>query len=228
MNNLFSIFDPISSIFAINLNWLSVIRIIFFVPSSFWICKRKHLNAIASVFSYLQKEFNSAIQNLSTPGIVHFFVRIFLFIVLNNFLGLFPYIFTASRHLTFSVSLALTIWLGFILFSTVKNIRRFLTHLVPMGTPYVLIPFIVIIELIRNVIRPITLSVRLAANIVAGHLLIVLLSAPVRLVSWPLFVVILGRLSLLLLLELAVSFIQSYVFRTLISLYIIEVNSPNY
>ena len=91
----------------------------------------------------------------------------------------------------------------------------------PIGTPYVLIPFIVIIKLIRNVIRP-------AANIVAGHLLIVLLSVPVRLVSWPLFVVILGRLLLLLLLELAVSFIQSYVFRTLISLYIIEVNSPNY
>jgi len=228
MNNLFSIFDPISSIFIINLNWLRIIRILFFIPSSFWVCKRKHLNAILSIFSYLQKEFYSAIQNLSTPGIVHFFIRIFLFIVLNNFLGLFPYIFTASSHLTFRISLALTIWLGFILFSTVKNINNFLAHLVPIGTPYILIPFIVIIELIRNVIRPITLSVRLAANIVAGHLLIVLLRTPVSLVSWPFFIVIIIRLLLLLLLELAVSFIQSYVFRTLISLYIIEVNSPNF
>ena len=53
------------------------------------------------------------------------------------------------------------------------NYNFFLSHLVPTGTPYVLIPFMVIIELISRVIRPLTLSVRLAANIVAGHLLIV-------------------------------------------------------
>merc|ERR1711971_663797 len=62
--------------------------------------------------------------------------------------------------------------LGFIF----KAIKRFLAHLVPSGTPDVLIPLIVMIELVRNFIRPITLSVRLAANIVAGHLLIRLLN----------------------------------------------------
>ena len=119
-------------------------------------------------------------------------------------------------------------WVGYIIFSTVKNINGFLAHLVPIGTPYPLIPFMVIIELIRRVIRPLTLSVRLAANIVAGHLLIVLIRSPLTGVSWGVIVFILRGLLLLLILELAVSFIQAYVFSTLISLYIIEVNSPNF
>jgi F-type H+-transporting ATPase subunit a len=117
-------------------------------------------------------------------------VSIFLFILLNNFLGLFPYIFTASRHLSFTFVLALSIWLGYILFSILKNINRFLSHLVPLGTPYPLMPFIVIIELIRNIIRPLTLSVRLAANIVAGHLLIVLIRTPLVIVSHTIFIFI--------------------------------------
>ena len=153
---------------------------------------------------------------------------IFLFIVLNNFLGLFPYIFTSSRHLTLTISLALPLWLGYIIFSTIKNINGFLAHLVPLGTPYPLIPFMVVIELIRRVIRPLTLSVRLAANIVAGHLLIVLIRSPLVRVRWLVLTLIISGLLLLLTLELAVSFIQAYVFRTLISLYIIEVNSPNF
>lgn len=85
-----------------------------------------------------------------------------------------------------------------------------------------------IIELIRNVIRPLTLSVRLAANIVAGHLLIVLIRTPLVIVSYNIFIIVFLGLLLLIILEVGVSFIQAYVFRTLISLYIIEVNSPNF
>jgi F0F1-type ATP synthase membrane subunit a len=59
-----------------------------------------------------------------------------------------------------------------------KELRGFLAHLVPLGTPYPLMPLMVFIELIRGLIRPLTLRVRLVANIVAGHLLMVLLSSP--------------------------------------------------
>ena len=104
---------------------------------------------------------------------------------------------------------------------------RFIAHLVPLGTPYALIPFMVIIELVRSVIRPLTLSVRLAANIVAGHLLIVLIRNPIARINFNFIILVLSALLLLLILELAVSFIQAYVFRTLTSLYVIEVNSPN-
>ena len=113
-------------------------------------------------------------------------------------------------------------------FSRLKNINFFLSHLVPLGTPYPLIPFIVLIEIVRRVIRPITLSVRLAANIIAGHLLIVLIRGQMPCISMSIIILVLIGLLMLILLELAVSFIQSYVFRTLLSLYLIEVNSPNF
>lgn len=228
MNNLFSIFDPLSSVMSLNLNWLRRLAILIFVPSSFWLTKRKILQIITIISNYLEKEFSLAIRIIKSPGVVHIFISIFLFIILRNFLGLFPYIFTSSRHLTLTISLALPIWLGYIIYSTIKNINGFLCHLVPLGTPYPLIPFIVIIELIRRFIRPLTLSVRLAANIVAGHLLIVLIRRPMVRVSWLVLFLVISGLLLLLILELAVSFIQAYVFRTLISLYIIEVNSPNF
>merc|ERR1712001_542076 len=133
-----------------------------------------------------------------------------------------------GSHLRITVRVALPLWLGYIIYSTVYNINFFLSHLVPLGTPVALIPLMVIIEIVRRVIRPITLSVRLAANIVAGHLLIALISGPISILSFFRFFLILSGLLLLTLLELAVSFIQAYVFRTLMSLYIIEVNSPNF
>lgn len=228
MSNLFSIFDPISSFINFNLNWVRRLCVLIFIPSSYWLVKRKIRQIFILILGYLNKEFLLAITLIKTPGLAHLFISIFLFIALNNFLGLFPYIFTSSRHLTLTISLALPLWAGYIIFSTIKNINGFLSHLVPLGTPYPLMPFIVVIELIRRVIRPLTLSVRLAANIVAGHLLIILIRGPIAQVSWLVIIFIIGGLLLLLILELAVSFIQGYVFRTLVSLYVIEVNSPNF
>jgi len=93
---------------------------------------------------------------------------------------------------------------------------------VPVGTPTFLIPIIVIIETVRTIIRPLTLSIRLAANIVAGHLLLTLLgSQGPRLNMINLSFLIIG-LFILLLLEVAVACIQSYVFTILSSLYLNE------
>lgn len=98
-------------------------------------------------------------------------------------------------------------------------------HLVPQGTPSVLIPFIVLIETISNVIRPGTLAVRLAANIIAGHLLLTLLgnTGPSITSSIILSVLIFSQI-LLLTLEAAVAIIQSYVFAVLRTLYTGEIN----
>merc|ERR1712204_163840 len=103
-----------------------------------------------------------------------------------------------------------------------KAIRRFLVHLVPSGTPNVLIPLIVMGELVRNFIRPITLSVRLAANIVAGHLLIRLINGGSLSLSRAIFIILGGLI--LFFLEIAVAFIQGYVFRTLSVIYTSELN----
>jgi len=101
-----------------------------------------------------------------------------------------------------------------------------LAHLVPVGTPAALIPFMVLIELVRTVIRPLTLSVRLAANMIAGHLLIVLLRRQGQGATPPAIILLMVALGCLVSLEVAVSFIQSYVFRVLRTLYFSELSIP--
>jgi F0F1-type ATP synthase membrane subunit a len=64
---------------------------------------------------------------------------LFLIILINNFLGLFPYIFTRTKHLTLTLTLALTLWIRFILFGWIKNTNHIFEHLVPQGTPTILI-----------------------------------------------------------------------------------------
>merc|ERR1711970_576878 len=110
--------------------------------------------------------------------------------------------------------------LGTILLSILFQYNNLLAHLVPLGTPSFLIPVIVIIETVSNVIRPITLSIRLAANIVAGHLLLTLLGSQGPGVSGLILIILV--ISLILLLILAVACIQSYVFTILSSLYLNE------
>lgn len=97
-------------------------------------------------------------------------------------------------------------------------------HLVPQGTPPILIPFMVLIETIRNIIRPGTLAVRLAANIIAGHLLLTLLGRTGPSLGSYLLVILLFAQVLLLLLETAVAVIQSYVFAVLRTLFAREIN----
>lgn len=94
-----------------------------------------------------------------------------------------------------------------------------MAHLVPLGTPTPLMPFMVLIEIIRNLIRPVTLSVRLAANIIAGHLLLTLLGSQGTMENIYVTVVVVFVQIVLLVLEFSVAIIQSYVFMTLITLY---------
>jgi F-type H+-transporting ATPase subunit a len=173
----------------------------------------------------LSREFKINFSPLPTPGHTHWAMALFTFILVNNLGGLSPYTFTASRHLSFSVTLALVRWLRYFVLNILINSGEFLAHLVPLGTPYALMPVMVLIELVRNLIRPLTLSVRLAANLVAGHLLMTLISSPVANSSWPGRLILITGLVILLVLERAVAFIQAYVFRILRTLYLRETNS---
>jgi len=99
------------------------------------------------------------------------------------------------------------------------------THLVPLSTPNVLIPFMVLIETISNIIRPGTLTVRLRANIIAGHLLLTLLGNQTsHVISHTILFFLILTQVLLLALESAVALIQAYVFTVLSTLYSSEVN----
>jgi F-type H+-transporting ATPase subunit a len=143
-----------------------------------------------------------------------------MFIIMVNVVALYPQVFSVSSHICLNFPMSLTFWLALIIFGWTVNTNKILSHLVPQGTPNVLIVFMVLIELVRNIIRPVTLCVRLTANLIAGHLLISLLgSALVRRGIIVLFFVPI----LLTILEIAVSFIQAYVFITLITLYTTEI-----
>ena len=228
MNNLFSIFDPNVNWANIGLNWVRSLIVILWIPRIFWLTKSKIVTILSLTIKSLAAEYRLNFGPVNSPGHTHWAITLFLIILLNNLAGLTPYTFTATSHLSFSVRIALTMWVGYMLYRMVINIGRFLAHLVPTGTPYVLIPFIVLIELVRSVIRPVTLSVRLAANLVAGHLLITLVRAPIVRSGFIRLVILLTCLYFLIILESAVAFIQAYVFRMLRTLYLAEVNDRKF
>ena len=225
MTNLFSSFDP-SSIFNLSLNWLSVFLLALFLPAtSFFLIESHRKTILKKLKALLHLEFLRIFGFSIRPGSTWFLISLFLFVFINNFLGLFPYIFTARRHLSFGLRLALPLWLGHIFLSYLKQTNYALAHLVPKGTPVALIRFIVLIETIRNIIRPLTLSVRLIANITAGHLLLCLLRSTISFTRISFSCIGLSALVVLVILEIAVSLIQAYVFTLLSTLYLEEVQS---
>nr|YP_002274306.1 ATP synthase F0 subunit 6 [Parafronurus youi]ABY53353.1 ATP synthase F0 subunit 6 [Parafronurus youi] len=224
MTNLFSVFDPSSSILNLSLNWVSTFLGILLLPSAFWLLPSRYSLIWSKVTSTLHKEFSTLLGPTGHPGSTFLFISLFSMILFNNFLGLFPYIFTSSSHLAFTLALALPLWLSFMLYGWINHTQHMFAHLVPQGTPPVLMPFMVCIETISNIIRPGTLAVRLAANMIAGHLLMTLLgntgpSLSLTILSF----LIIGQIALLVL-ESAVAIIQSYVFAVLSTLYSSEVN----
>uniref|UniRef100_A0A1D1ZBV4 F-ATPase protein 6 n=1 Tax=Anthurium amnicola TaxID=1678845 RepID=A0A1D1ZBV4_9ARAE len=97
--------------------------------------------------------------------------------------------------------------------------NKILAHLVPSGTPTPLIRFIVLIEIIRNFIRSLTLRIRLIANIISGHLLLTLIGNIIEKIGILILLILILIQGILRSLELGVAFIQSYVFSILITLY---------
>nr|AYW52185.1 ATP synthase F0 subunit 6 [Lamiinae sp. 1 ACP-2013] len=223
MTNLFSSFDP-STNFNLSLNWMSTLIGLLIIPPMFWLVPSRICLIWFKIISTLHKEFKILINSNNSQGSTLIFISLFSIILLNNFLGLFPYIFTSTSHMTMTLTLALPLWLTFMIFGWFKNTMHMFTHLVPQGTPPILMPFMVCIETISNIIRPGTLAVRLSANMIAGHLLMTLLgSTGPSLSIWMINILLIVQI-LLLMLESAVAIIQSYVFAVLSTLYSSEVN----
>nr|UCC45978.1 ATP synthase F0 subunit 6 [Eumenotes sp. HEM140] len=221
MTNLFSTFDPSTSI-KMSLNWISSLLWMLILPLSFWLLP----NRLNSVINYLLTMMNNEFKLMLHPknkGITIMSITLFLMILVNNALGLLPYIFTSSSHLTFTLTLSIPLWLSIMLFGWMNQTKMMLAHLVPTGTPSLLMPFMVLIETISNLIRPGSLAVRLTANMIAGHLLMSLLGNMVMQSEnyiMPLLMVI--QITLMLF-ETAVAMIQAYVFSVLSTLYMSEV-----
>lgn len=224
ITNLFSVFDPSTTIFNLSLNWISTFIGLLIIPYSYWFLPNRFNIMWNKILLTLHNEFKTLLGPNRQNGCSFIFISLFSLILFNNFLGLFPYIFTSTRHLTLTLTLALPLWISFILYGWINHTQHIFAHLVPQGTPKVLIPFMVCIETISNVIRPGTLAVRLTANIIAGHLLLTLIGNTGNSLSIILVNFLLISQVALLILESAVSIIQSYVFAVLSTLYSREVN----
>nr|YP_010890847.1 ATP synthase F0 subunit 6 [Ceriagrion auranticum]WJK72284.1 ATP synthase F0 subunit 6 [Ceriagrion auranticum] len=224
MTNLFSVFDPTSSILGTSMNWSSTMLGVAMMPMMFWIVPNRTIVLWNTMMSTLHKEFKTLLGIQAFNGSTFIFISLFALIVFNNFMGLFPYIFTSSSHLSFTLTLALPMWLSFMIYGWINHTQHMFAHLVPQGTPPVLMPFMVMIETISNMIRPGTLAVRLAANMIAGHLLMTLLGNTGPSITYSILSLLLITQVALLMLESAVAIIQSYVFAVLSTLYSSEVN----
>nr|YP_010179701.1 ATP synthase F0 subunit 6 [Cryptotympana atrata]AFY16771.1 ATP synthase F0 subunit 6 [Cryptotympana atrata]AWV83189.1 ATP synthase F0 subunit 6 [Cryptotympana atrata]QUV77444.1 ATP synthase F0 subunit 6 [Cryptotympana atrata] len=219
MTNLFSSFDPSTGFMS--LNWFSSMLFLGFFPFMYWYIPNRNSMFLLMVSKYLNKEFNLLIGSKSM-GSSLIFMSMFIFIFYNNFIGLMPYVFTSSSHMVFTMSLALPMWMSFMLYGWINNMNHMFCHLVPMGTPFVLMPFMVFIETISNIIRPGSLAVRLSANMIAGHLLMTLLgNSSIDYLIYSYLILLIQMM--LVLFELAVCIIQSYVFTILSTLYSNEV-----
>nr|AWN56223.1 ATP synthase F0 subunit 6 [Dorymyrmex brunneus] len=221
MMNLFNIFDPSTSM-NYSLNWMSMILMIILFPFQYWLIPSRYVMFWNLIIKFIYKEFKILISYSYSNIII--LMALFLMILFNNFMGLFPYIFTASSHMSFCLSLSLSIWLSMMIYSLFNFFNDLMSHLTPHGTPFILMPFMVIIESISLLIRPLTLAIRLTANMIAGHLLLCLLGSTGNSINSSLIMILMIITQLLLyILEISVSIIQAYVFSILTTLYSSEI-----
>ena len=143
----------------------------------------------------------------------------FMFILFGNLLGMMPYSFTFTSHIVVTFALAFTIFIGVTILAITKHGLHFFSFFLPPGAPWIMAPLLVPIEVISYLSRPISLSVRLFANMLAGHTLLKVIAG---------FVGVLGAAGVLPLalvtaltgLEILIAFLQAYVFAILTCLYI--------
>nr|YP_009128287.1 ATP synthase F0 subunit 6 [Pseudohynobius jinfo]AJP09259.1 ATP synthase F0 subunit 6 [Pseudohynobius jinfo] len=185
-------------------------------------------NRVSTLQVWFMQKFTKQLMNpLNTNGHkwAMIFTSLMVFLIMLNLLGLLPYTFTPTTQLSLNLGLAVPFWLATIMIGIRNQPTAAFGHLLPEGTPTLLIPILIIIETISLFIRPLALGVRLTANLTAGHLLIQLI-ATATLVLIPMMPIMATLtmlvLFLLTMLEIAVAMIQAYVFILLLSLYLQE------
>jgi len=170
-------------------------------------------------YTFVAKMINDTAGS-SAKSFLPFIFTLFMFVLFANMVGMLPYSFTVTSHIIVTFVLAAIVFVGVTIIGFVKHGFKYLELFVPKGVPVVLLPLIVIIEIISYLSRPVSLSVRLFANMMAGHTMLKVFGG---------FVVSLGLLGgwlplgfsvALTGLEILVAFLQAYVFAILTCIYL--------
>jgi F-type H+-transporting ATPase subunit a len=159
---------------------------------------------------------------------------LFMFILVLNVMGIIPYTFTVTSHIIITVALALLVFFTVVIYGFWKHGLHFFKLFVPSGVPAVLLPFITLIEVLSFISRPISLSIRLFANMLAGHITLKVFAGFVTVLGSLGAVGVLGAILPLLAtvaltaLEFLVAALQAYVFAILTSLYLNDAIHPGH
>ncbi|MEE3050371.1 MAG: F0F1 ATP synthase subunit A [Pseudomonadota bacterium] len=148
-----------------------------------------------------------------------FIFTVFMFVLVGNLIGMVPYGFTFTSHIIVTFTMAMVVFLGVTVIALIKHKMHFFTFFMPPGVPLIMAPLLVPIEIISYLSRPMSLSVRLFANMLAGHTLLKVFAGFVVALGlfgvFPLaFVVVLTGL------EIVIAFLQAFVFTILTCLYL--------
>jgi F-type H+-transporting ATPase subunit a len=159
---------------------------------------------------------------------------LFMFICISNLIGIIPYAFTVSSHLIVTAALALLVFFIVLFYGLYKNGLKFFKLFVPSGVPVFIMPIVVPIEVISFFLKPISHSVRLFANMLAGHIALkvfagfVAMLGALGVVGWVGAILPLALTIALTALELLVAFLQAYVFAILTCIYLNDALHPGH
>ena len=175
-------------------------------------------------------------SNVGNDGRAYFpFVfTLFVFLLFGNMLGLIPYSYTFTSQIIVTFAMAAFVFVGVTLIGLVRHGLHFFSFFVPQGAPKVLIPFLIIIEVISYFVRPVSLSVRLFANMLAGHILLKVFAGFIIMLGSAGALGALGAVAPLIMvvaltaLEFLVAFLQAYVFAVLTCIYLSDALHPGH
>ena len=164
-----------------------------------------------------------------------FVFTIFMFVLTLNLFGLIPYGFTVTSHIIITAALALMVFFTVLSYGLIRHGLHFFNLFVPKGVPIYILPMIIAIEILSFISRPISHSVRLFANMLAGHIalkvfagFIILLGSALGAIGWAGGVLPFGMIVALTALELLVAFLQAYVFAVLTCIYLNDAIHPGH
>ncbi len=170
------------------------------------------------IYMFIANLLKDTVGNEGRPYFPFIFT-VFMFVLIGNLFGMIPYSFTFTSHIVVTFVMALVVFLGVTVIAIIKHKLRFFTLFMPPGVPMVMAPLLVPIEIISYLSRPISLSVRLFANMLAGHTLLKVFAGFV--VSLGLFGVFpLAFVVALTGLEVVIALLQAFVFTILTCLYL--------
>jgi len=198
---------------------LTIALLLFFGSKNKNIIPNKIQLIAELIYNFISKMISDTAGSKAKPYFPFIF-SLFMFVLFCNMIGMLPYAFTVTSHIIVTLVMALFIFISVTIIGFIKHGLKYLNIFVPKGVPIVLLPLITIIEIISYLSRPVSLSVRLFANMMAGHTMLKVFGG---------FVISLGLLGgwlplsfsvALTGLEILVAFLQAYVFAILTCIYL--------